>query len=55
MEPASTWNDTPETTGTAVFRAEINSTVRSRTANTPDGILPILAQGGARRNGDKKV
>jgi hypothetical protein len=49
MVPGSTWKETSETTGTAGFRAEIKSTVRSRTANAPDGILPILAQGGAAR------
>jgi hypothetical protein len=33
-----------------MFRTEIESTVRSRTANAPDDIPPILAQGGPGRN-----
>jgi len=55
LEPASTWNDTSETTGTVMFRTEIESNVRSRTANAPGGIPPIPAQGGAGRNGDKQT
>jgi hypothetical protein len=34
----------------AWFRTEIKSTMRSRTANAPDGILPILAQARTGRN-----
>jgi hypothetical protein len=34
-----------------MFRTESKSTARFRTVNAPDGIPPVLAQGGAGRNG----